>query len=462
MNCTFEISHLSAYYDGELEQAERQSVEEHLALCACCRERMASYAWLGSAIRAGAVSPAPKRLDDRVAALHHPKPKMGHSLPLPRPIWAAVLFAILIAGALTFGVFASLGRPTSVVAYPCNDPAACAIEIRFTSSVDRDAVERSVKMEPAVPFTTTWHGNTLLIKPAEPLQAGTPYALSVQSPGEGGGGKPLSFQFTAGGQGSPVTMATKPASAAQAPALSETPTPVPYPGTGKTPASPTPTPMAQTTPTEVPSVISCPIAPVRGFGKLYAENPSVANGLGCARETEHVAEMAIQLFEGGRMLWRGDRKEIITLLDSGRWRRYADTFDERETGTPVPGEPVRGFGKVWREQPDLRAALGTAIEAEHGIGAVVEEFEHGLLVWTADRLIYALYSDGSWEQYADTFHDPLPSSGTSLTTPVGPVPVLTGTITPMPAVSPSPTPPIGTGSTSTTCAVPVVRGFGKV
>ena len=65
---------------------------------------------------------------------------------------------------------------------------------------------------------------------------------------------------------------------------------------------------------------------------------------------------------------------LVTGEGSGEWRVYDDTFVEEETAesdpelTPPAGfeQPRRGFGKLWRENPELREALGWAITPEFG------------------------------------------------------------------------------------------------
>jgi hypothetical protein len=84
---------------------------------------------------------------------------------------------------------------------------------------------------------------------------------------------------------------------------------------------------------------------------------------------------------------------LATRSRSPRARRSAagqagcnDTWEEGqpETGNltpPEPGliDPKRGFGKVWREHPDIREAIGWAWEHEVA-GGGVQLFEHGTMV----------------------------------------------------------------------------------
>ena len=59
--------------------------------------------------------------------------------------------------------------------------------------------------------------------------------------------------------------------------------------------------------------------------------------------------------------------------------------------TPPPGlyEPSRGFGKVWREFPDIRAQIGWAVENERAVTASYQVFERGrvLRIWD-DNIVW--------------------------------------------------------------------------
>jgi hypothetical protein len=80
-----------------------------------------------------------------------------------------------------------------------------------------------------------------------------------------------------------------------------------------------------------------------------------------------------QPFEGGRMLWWAGNygRRIFILYEDGSAQPLADDWQEGETEsdpTLVPPEgkyqPVRGFGKVWREHSEVRAKLGWALAPE--------------------------------------------------------------------------------------------------
>ena len=79
-------------------------------------------------------------------------------------------------------------------------------------------------------------------------------------------------------------------------------------------------------------------------------------------------------------------------------------------GAPVGAlVPERAFGKLWREQAPVRQALGWATGADESLPGAVEEFDGGLMLWTGDRIVYALYDDSSWQSFVDTFVDPTPT-----------------------------------------------------
>jgi hypothetical protein len=95
--------------------------------------------------------------------------------------------------------------------------------------------------------------------------------------------------------------------------------------------------------------------------------------------TNAEVQVAEQVFEGGRMFWVQPVSQVwvMVVTDEGRgqWLVYPDNFDETvdpETDPVlVPPEegliqPERGFGKLWRENPEVRDALGWAVTPEFG------------------------------------------------------------------------------------------------
>lgn len=122
-----------------------------------------------------------------------------------------------------------------------------------------------------------------------------------------------------------------------------------------------------------------------------------------------------QLFEGGRMIWFRETRTIWVLVgdkvdpEMGDWLCFEDTFVEGDTESlptyePPPNtttqstrldvrvqQPIRGFGRIWRENPEVQTQLGWALtpEIEHsarreylaGGRLVNDEYESGPGEW---------------------------------------------------------------------------------
>lgn len=175
------------------------------------------------------------------------------------------------------------------------------------------------------------------------------------------------------------------------------------------PATPTASAAAAAVPTATAPALPCLVLPVRAFGKVYTDNPNVARALGCAREAEKAMLLAEQPFQKGFMYWRSDSRQIHAIMDTGLWVAFPDTWNEGDPspslGTPVPAglvEPGRGFGKVWRDRPEVRDGLGWATNREQGYDGFVQAFTNGTMIWSDRRMTWVLFSDGTWLRFADT------------------------------------------------------------
>jgi hypothetical protein len=168
---------------------------------------------------------------------------------------------------------------------------------------------------------------------------------------------------------------------------------------------------------ETPRVV-CQTTPVRGFGTVWANHSNVQSGLGCPAtyppfNQEMAVETAYQPFEHGSMLWISrttyvPEKLIYVFFDDGTFQQFNDTWAE---GQPVSGgetpprglyEPVRGFGKVWREGTGarVRERLGWATGPETGGNGAYQRFDKGEMYWssTIDK-IWVLYGTVNGTQY---------------------------------------------------------------
>jgi hypothetical protein len=86
-----------------------------------------------------------------------------------------------------------------------------------------------------------------------------------------------------------------------------------------------------------------------------------------------------QAFEGGRMFYLQPRGEIWVMIyddpdgQTGVWSIYDDTWRDGmpETDPDIQPpqdlvQPIRGFGKLWRENDTIQDALGWALDTEYG------------------------------------------------------------------------------------------------
>jgi hypothetical protein len=184
-----------------------------------------------------------------------------------------------------------------------------------------------------------------------------------------------------------------------------------------------PTFLAGVTPGSVPLLITptanaaCPFPPPGGFGPIYLSDPTLAQQLGCTVGQPTSVSSASQVFERGSMLWvQGTRNWIYALFNTGRFQRFDDTYNANADPfsggeTPPSGmrEPVRGFGKVWRQYPNVRSDLGWGVADEVGGMSTIQRFDRGQMVYLPQRgEILALVEDaggltGTWRSFAGSF-----------------------------------------------------------
>lgn len=113
----------------------------------------------------------------------------------------------------------------------------------------------------------------------------------------------------------------------------------------------------------------------------------------------HSSVMAVyEEFEHGFMLYLADRKTIwvcfnwindangqaVATKNYGMWSGYADIYQDGQPETdpnivPPPNlqQPKRGFGQVWRDNQNVRDALGWALDWERPYTAKVVDFSLG-------------------------------------------------------------------------------------
>jgi len=145
------------------------------------------------------------------------------------------------------------------------------------------------------------------------------------------------------------------------------------------------------------------------FRLVWDANPKVAQSLGKGTENAQTVQMAEQSFEHGRMFWRGGKDIVYVLYDDGGWKAMQNPYKsgDRTSGGYAPPagfyEPVLAFGKVWRTfLGGPNGKLGWATQPQHDYLGTAQDFQHGVMLWSAERWIYVLSGCCQWERYADT------------------------------------------------------------
>lgn len=162
----------------------------------------------------------------------------------------------------------------------------------------------------------------------------------------------------------------------------------------------------------------CPSPPAGGFASVYLGDPLLPSQLGCPVNGTLVVNLpaAVQAFERGTMIWvQGAPNIIYVLYNTGTYQRFVDTWQSGETAPigemPPPGffEPLRGFGKVWRDNPTVKNGLGWAVAVETGTSVTRQDFERGAMLYAAVRAdVVSLYHTGdaafgSWRASFGTY-----------------------------------------------------------
>ena len=94
--------------------------------------------------------------------------------------------------------------------------------------------------------------------------------------------------------------------------------------------------------------------------------------------------------------------------DGATSNRYIDTWDGDDPyacAEARDGGPVRGFGKVWCDFPELQTRLGFPSEPEGGSGgkapfASVQFFQGGVMIHNPlNNESYVLFEQGDWQRF---------------------------------------------------------------
>jgi len=208
-----------------------------------------------------------------------------------------------------------------------------------------------------------------------------------------------------------------------APTAEPSSTPSPRPAT----ATPTPTliiTLAPPTSTPTPGVfIGTGLTPEGRFKEIWEGLGAGQSRLGYPTGPEiSDRDFARQYFEKGLMVWwdnPDDGEDYIWVIDSPAsdlksgttWNRYPDAWPGEDdyacdaARANAEKGPVRGFGQLWCDRPELQTRLGNPREMEAGSGgtppyAHVQFFQGGLMIYNPlNSELYVLYDQGDWQRF---------------------------------------------------------------
>jgi hypothetical protein len=131
---------------------------------------------------------------------------------------------------------------------------------------------------------------------------------------------------------------------------------------------------------------------------------------------------ARQYFDRGYLYWwdKPDERGQIWVIEipqptarqGSHWSGpYEDIWDE---GDPYscnaargnPDGPIRGFGRLWCDHPEIAEGIGAARGSEQGTGnttnyGVVQLFQGGVMLFSSlDREVWVLFNEGGWKRFS--------------------------------------------------------------
>jgi hypothetical protein len=380
MDCRDSGPLLSDYVDGELDERKRRQVEAHLEACAACAARLADYERLGHEIRAlPRLAPAAglrAGVLAQVAGEQRRWAGWGESL---NRVGSAVAFAAVLL-LLAFGLTsllrsfrpdgqAPLVRSVSPASGAADVSARSRLEITFDRPMNQPSVAAALHITPAIELAFAWQAETLTVVPLRDWASGTTYTLTIGVEARDARGRHLDEPFV-------MTFATARAGGS--------------------------------------------LAPIGRLGHVWRSAFDGPGGeMGFATVPAWDTWSAWQPFERGMMFWQDNPDEDFVFVlfegddaDHGTWERFVDTWREGDlerAGYVAPEdlwEPIRGFGRVWREEldggPGGSEVIGWAVVPELGFVGTWQTFEHGLMVWNPlDAQVYVLQDGGDWGRFPD-------------------------------------------------------------
>ncbi len=370
------------------------------------------------------------------------------------------LLAVSLACSIQRAATPVTGAPTVAIADPLPGHTAPVGEplVVDSTSTDADGVER----------IELWVDDTLYRVDSNP-DVNSPYVVSqpwqsdvpgthvivvkaFDGQGAEGHSQPVTVTLGSAAELTQVAhVALTPSATPLAPTQEPTRTPTPASTSTPAPPKPTNTPVVTCTPPpcSVDEVHYCPDVCAGGCGTQCAtptptvpppsfeptgiethevfepvwEQPGVKDYLGYAIEAaidDH--RYARQFFERGYLYW-WDQPDDLGLVWAVEIRQpsarhgfrwigpYEDAWDggdpySCDAARANPDGPIRGFGKIWCDNPEIAEAIGPARGSERGTGdrssyGVVQFYQGGVMLYSPlDREVWVLFNEGTWQRHA--------------------------------------------------------------
>jgi putative zinc finger protein len=442
---------LSHYLDGELSPDEVEQLQAHLAECDRCSTALDAYRKVDGSL--GRLEPdrppaeLRRGLYRQIEQRRRNRARWGWAAPLLYP-----LIPVTLAGGLAVASLA-LWRTTRVGAPPVMTAAFAVqempesldglrLELVFDRPVAAESLAGAITVAPPLPLTQRVYENRVELLPKSGVPLGGAYRLLVANVRDRHGNaqtQPVQLTLSAGPVATIVQESSPPDSASVAltpprrviqPADRSPDAPPPPSGVGGPlgggPGAPGPVrggPSTLVGPGPSGSIVTLSpgqveavgVPPLPGgadpdpgpsdhplVGALDAA-PGLQDRLGLPTSSERVIQLGEQAFQSGAMLSRSDLNLVYVLVRStNRWTSAPNTFRPGDVLAPVgerpPGtlEPLRAFGKVWRDQPAVKLELGWPVYEERRTPGTIQAFQNGLLLRSSFGVIYAVLNDGTW------------------------------------------------------------------
>jgi hypothetical protein len=156
-----------------------------------------------------------------------------------------------------------------------------------------------------------------------------------------------------------------------------------------------PSPTSANAPAATPTHIGCTAVPPLPFAAIWQNIPQSQTMMRCPVGDPQPMSGVWQAFEHGVMFWRESDHSIFIISNlairqgqaTDKWWRIEDTWQTSEPESdpgllPPTGmrQPVRGFGKVWRNNGFVREAVGWAVGDETQLDSQWLAFEGGWMM----------------------------------------------------------------------------------